>query len=249
MTVGAIQVFTVGAGAALLRGLWRLQHPEPGEHYLINYAVLGISALFEGSSWLFAIREFSRTKGRLTYVQAVRFGKDPSRFMALFEDTSALLGLVIAAAGIAAQQLTGAPLYDGLASILIGLVLSATAVWLAHETKGLLVGESANREVVEDVRRIALEIPPNERVLEVLSMHRATIYPRRPQAGTRRGPGVPTRHRPAGSPSAPRASAHQARIRARAQTERPRRLTLRRPAVVKNWTAIRSRQAPHLLQH
>lgn len=169
--VVAIQVFTVGAGAALLRGVWRLQHPEPGAHFLINYAVLGISALFEGSSWLFAVSEFSRTKGRRTYVEAVRYGKDPSRFMVLFEDTSALLGLGIAAIGLAAEQLTGEPMYDGLASIVIGLVLIATAVWLAHETKGLLIGESANREVVEDVRRIALEVPGIERVLEVLSMH------------------------------------------------------------------------------
>ena len=169
--VVAIQVFTIGAGAALLRGVWRLLHPEPGEHALINYAVLGISALFEGGSWLFAVSEFSRTKGRRTYVEAVRYGKDPSRFLVLFEDTSALLGILIAAAGIAAQQLTGRPLYDGLASILIGLVLTATAVWLAHETKGLLIGESSNREVVEDVRRIALEIPGIEGVLEVLSMH------------------------------------------------------------------------------
>ena len=171
--VVAIQVFTVGAGAALLRGAWRLAHPEPGGHFLVNYAVLGISALFEGGSWLFAVNEFSKTKGRRTYIEAVRYGKDPSRFMVLFEDTSALLGLGIAAVGVAAQQLTGKPLYDGLASIVIGLVLTATAVWLAlaHETKGLLIGESANREVVADVRRIALEVPGIERVLEVLSMH------------------------------------------------------------------------------
>jgi cation diffusion facilitator family transporter len=169
--VVAIQVFTVGAGAALVRGVWRLQHPEPAEHFLINYAVLGISMLFEGSSWLFAVNEFSKTKGRRTYIEAVRYGKDPSRFMVLFEDTSALGGLLIAFAGIAAEQWTGQSMYDGVASILIGLVLSTTAVWLAYETKGLLIGESANREVVEDIRRIARGIDGIERVHEVLSMH------------------------------------------------------------------------------
>ena len=169
--VVAIELFTVGAGAAVVRGIWRLQHPEPEQHFLLNYAVLAVSAFFEGSSWLFAVSEFSKTKGRRGYIEAVRSGKDPSRFMVIFEDTSALLGLAIAAAGIAAVQMTGVQLFDGLASLAIGLVLAVTAVWLAHETKGLLIGESANREVVDDIRRIASQIEGIHRVHEVLSMH------------------------------------------------------------------------------
>jgi cation diffusion facilitator family transporter len=169
--VVAIELFTVGAGATVFRGLWRLQHPQPERQFLIDYAVLGIAVLFEGSSWLFALKEFSKIKGRRSYVQAVRHGKDPSRFMVLFEDTAALLGLLIAAAGIGAEQLTGEPAYDAVASILIGCVLSVSAVWLAYETKGLLIGESANREVVEDIRRIAARIEGIEQVHEVLSMH------------------------------------------------------------------------------
>ena len=169
--VVAIELFTVGAGAALLRGVWQLRHTEPEQHFLINYAVLGISMLFEGSTWWFAVNEFSKTKGRRSYLEAVRYGKDPSRFMVLFEDTAALLGLVIAAAGIGAEQLTGNPIYDALASILIGCVLTVSAVWLAYETKGLLIGESANREVVDDIRRIAARIEGIEQVHEVLSMH------------------------------------------------------------------------------
>lgn len=169
--VVAIELFTVGAGAAVLRGVWRLQHPQPERHFLVDYAVLGIALLFEGTSGLFALKEFSKIKGRRSYVQAVRHGKDPSRFMVLFEDTAALLGLLIAGAGIGAEQLTGEPSYDGIASILIGCVLSVSAVWLAYETKGLLIGESANREVVEDIRRIAVRIEGIEQVHEVLSMH------------------------------------------------------------------------------
>ena len=169
--VVAIEVFTVGAGAALVRGLWQLQHPKSEQHFLINYAVLGIALLFEGSTWLFAVNEFSKVKGRRGFVEAVRYGKDPSRFMVLFEDTAALLGLLIAAAGIGAEQLTGQPIYDALASILIGCVLSVSAVWLAYETKGLLIGESANREVVEDIQRIAAQVDGIEQVHEVLTMH------------------------------------------------------------------------------
>ena len=168
--VVAIEVFTVGAGAAFVRGVWRLHHPEPERYFLINYLVLGIAMLFEGSTWLFAVNEFSKVKGRRSYVQAVRYGKDPSRFMVVFEDMAALLGLLIAAAGIGAEQLTGRPIYDAVASILIGFVLSAAAVWLAYETKGLLIGESANREVVDDIRRIALRVEGIKHLHEVLSM-------------------------------------------------------------------------------
>jgi divalent metal cation (Fe/Co/Zn/Cd) transporter len=155
----------------LVRGVWQLHHAEPQRHFLINYLVLGVAVLFEGSTWLFAVNEFSKTKGRRSYVEAVRYGKDPSRFMVLFEDTAALLGLLIAAAGIGAEQLTGQPRYDAVASILIGCVLSVSAVWLAYETKGLLIGESANREVVDDIRRIAAEVEGISHVHEVLSMH------------------------------------------------------------------------------
>jgi cation diffusion facilitator family transporter len=167
----AIELFTVGAGAALLRGVWRALHPQPARHFLVNYAVLGIAVLFEGSTWLFALNEFAKIKGRRSYVEAVRYGKDPSRFMVLFEDTAALLGLLIALAGIGAEQLTGQPIYDAVASILIGCVLCASAVWLAYETKGLLIGESANREVVEDIRRIAAQVDGIEHAHEVLTMH------------------------------------------------------------------------------
>ena len=169
--VVAIEVFTVGAGAALVRGILQLQHPERLDHPIVSYVVLAVSAVFEGGSWLFAVSEFSKTKGRRTYLEAVRHGKDPSRFMVLFEDSAALLGLVIAACGIALVQLTGKALYDGVASILIGLVLAVTAVWLGYETKGLLIGESANRDVVADIRRVAGEIRGINRVYEVLSMH------------------------------------------------------------------------------
>lgn len=169
--VVAIQVFTIGAGAAVVRGVLQIRDPQPLDHPLINYTVLAISVLFEGGSWLFAVSEFSKTKGRRSYFEAVRYGKDPSRFMVLFEDSAALIGLVIAACGIALGQLTGNPIYDGIASILIGLVLAVTAVWLATETKGLLIGESASRDVVADIRRVASEIKGINRVYEVLSMH------------------------------------------------------------------------------
>jgi cation diffusion facilitator family transporter len=169
--VVAIEVFTVGAGAAVLKGVAQLRDPEPLTHAGLNYAVIACSMLFEGGSWLFAVSEFSKTKGKWTYLEAVQRGKDPSRFMVLFEDSAALIGLTIALAGIAIEQLTGDARYDGVASILIGVVLAVTAVWLAYETKGLLIGEAANREVVADIRRLANSVKGIERMGEVLTMH------------------------------------------------------------------------------
>lgn len=174
--VVAIQVFTIGAGVAMAKGVYQLLHPQPLHDARLNYAVLGVSALFEGATWLFAVKELSRTKGKWTYLEAVQHGKDPSRFMVVFEDTASLLGLAIAAGGILLQQTTGWLWADGAASVLIALVLAVTALWLAWETKGLLIGESANREVVAHIERIAGDIDGIRQVREVLSMHMGPNY-------------------------------------------------------------------------
>ena len=91
--------------------------------------------------------------------------------MVLFEDSAALLGLMVAFLGVILSQTTGLLWFDGLASMLIGVILALTAVWLARETKGLLIGESANARVVADIRRAALSMPSIEAVNEVLTMH------------------------------------------------------------------------------
>jgi cation diffusion facilitator family transporter len=169
--VVAIEIFAVGAGAAILRGVLQLREPQDLLHPWINYSVLALALAFEGVSWLYAISSFSRTKGRRGYIQAVRSGKDPSRFLVLLEDSAALLGILIAAAGIGLEQLTGRTEFDAAASILIGVVLALTACWLAYETKGLLIGESASRSVVADIRRIAKSVPGIRAVHEILTMH------------------------------------------------------------------------------
>ncbi len=129
--------------------------PVPVENPLVNYIVLGLSFLFEGSSWMVALREFRRSKGKLGYIQAVRLSKDPSVYTVLFEDSAALAGLVIAFFGILGAQLLEVPELDGAASIGISLVLGATAAFLARESKGLLIGERALPEVEAAVLAIA----------------------------------------------------------------------------------------------
>ncbi len=138
---------------------------------LVNYVVLGLAMVFEGAAWYFAMKEFARSKGRLGYVEAVQRGKDPTTFVVLFEDSAAMLGLMVAFAGVALSQATGLAWFDGLASILIGLILAGTAIWLAVETKGLLIGESANRWIVDGVRELVTGYESVRHVNDVLTMH------------------------------------------------------------------------------
>jgi len=169
--VVAILIFAVGAGVSFYEGIHRLSNPEPVENIMINYIVLGFAMLFEGGAWYFAFREFSAIKGKHGYIDAVRRGKDPSMFVVLFEDSAAMLGLVVAFVATLLSHTTGLVIFDAIASMVIGLILGGTAIWLAYETKGLLIGESANNQVVDGIRAIASDTPEVEYFNEVLTMH------------------------------------------------------------------------------
>lgn len=169
--VVAILIFAVGAGVSTYEGIHRLRAPNSMQNVYINYIVLGLAMLFEGGAWLFAFKEFRRSKGPWGYLEAVRRGKDPSLFVVLFEDSAAMLGLLVALIGIMLVQLTGIPYFDGIASIFIGVILGATAIWLAYETKGLLIGESANQPVVKGIRSIVRDSLHIHHVNEILTMH------------------------------------------------------------------------------
>lgn len=172
----AVLLFTLGAGVSILEGISKILHPRPIDHPLINYGVLAIAVLFEGTSWLIAAREFRRIKGSWGVLETVRRGKDPNKFLVLFEDTAAITGLVLAGVSLALVQATGLELFDGLASIGIGLILVFSSVWLAIETKGLLIGESANQYVVAEIERIVRAHPAVARVNEIPTMHIGPEY-------------------------------------------------------------------------
>ena len=174
--VVAILIFALGAGISIYEGVHHVLHPEPMKNPMINYIVLGLAILFEGWAWYFALNEFKKAKGGLGYFDAVRKGKDPTMFVVLFEDSAAMLGLIIALVGIFLGNHLGMPVFDGIASILIGVVLAATAIWLAHETKSLLIGESANVHVVQGIRDIAEKCHLQKHVNEVLIMHMGPDY-------------------------------------------------------------------------
>jgi len=174
--VVAILIFGLGAGISIYEGVSHLLKPAALRNPLVNYAVLGLALVFEGAAWTFAFREFRKTMGKLGWLRAVQASKDPTVLVVLFEDSAAMLGLLIALAGVGLAQITGDPTYDAAASIGIGLVLAVTAAWLAAETKGLLIGERARPDVVEDIRGICRDLEKVERVNEVLTMHMGPEY-------------------------------------------------------------------------
>ncbi|MCP4429847.1 MAG: cation transporter [Gammaproteobacteria bacterium] len=167
----AILIFALGGGISIYEGIKHLQNPEAISNPMINYIVLGLAMIFEGAAWWFAFKEFGRQKGKWGYIEAIQRAKDPSIFVVLFEDSAAMLGLVVAFVGVALSQATGILIFDSIASIVIGLILVGTSIWLAYETKGLLIGESANHSVVQEIKGILNQQASIEHVNEVLTMH------------------------------------------------------------------------------
>lgn len=174
--VVAILIFAVGSGLSLYEGIEHIRHPAEVTSPMINYIVLGLAMIFEGGALYFALTEFNKARGERSYLQAVSRGKDPTLFVVLFEDSAAMLGLIVAFIGIWLGQVTGNPIYDGIASVMIGVILGGTAVWLAYETKGLLIGESANPAVVKGIKKLVASRRAVEHVNEVLTLHMGPEY-------------------------------------------------------------------------
>lgn len=151
----AVLLFALGAGVSIYEGVTHIARPGPVENVGVNYIVLALSFMFEGASWWVALRSFRAAKGPLGYWEAFRKSKDPPSFMVLFEDTAALIGIAIAAAGIFAADRLQMPELDGIASVLIGSVLAITAAILARESKGLLIGERAGEGISASIIAIA----------------------------------------------------------------------------------------------
>jgi cation diffusion facilitator family transporter len=164
-------IFGVGAGVSVYEGISHVLAPAPMSNVVVNYVVLALALVFEGLSFSVAIKEFRATKGKRGYFEAVRQSKDPAMFMVLFEDTAAMIGVLIALAGIGASETLGLPVLDGVASIGIGIVLAVVAMFLAREAKGLLIGEPAEMEVVKSICATARAHPGVERSNGLFTVH------------------------------------------------------------------------------
>ncbi|WP_343527256.1 cation diffusion facilitator family transporter [Sphingomonas sp.] len=171
--VVAILIFALGAGISIYEGWLHIIDPEPLRDPTVNYIVLAVAFALEGASWTIAMREFARVKGDGGWWQAIHESKDPAGFIVLFEDSAALAGLVIAGLGVWLSHATNDPRIDGVASILIGLVLGLVAILLAREAKGLLIGERADPKVVETIRSIVAAQPWIAHVNHVRTIHTA----------------------------------------------------------------------------
>lgn len=167
----ALSVFTLGGGFSIYHGVHAILHPEPLGDPLWNYVVLGIAAVFEGYSWNVSRLELNKVKKPgATLWQAFRASKDASVFTVFIEDSAALLGIIVAAAGIGIGQLTGNPYADPAASIVIGLILVGAAFMLARETGALLVGETMGVEQTAQLHAIFDADPQIDKVGRLLSM-------------------------------------------------------------------------------
>src|SRR5690348_2297910 len=169
----ALLIFALGAGVSIYEGIGHIRRAEPINDPIINYVVLALAFLFEGASWVVSWRQFRAAKGSLGYYEAVRHSKDPPSFMVFFEDTAALAGILIAGFGTFAAVQLHQPVFDGLASILIGVVLAAIALLLARESKSLLIGEHADRELSDSILHIAAAEKSITRANGVLTMQLA----------------------------------------------------------------------------
>jgi len=155
--VVSLMMFVLGAGVSIYEGVRHFMAAAPIEHPVANYVVLAVSGIFEAGSWWISFREYRTRKGARGYLQAAQETKDPTVVIVFLENCADLVGIALAAAGIAAAQLLNDGRWDAIASIAIGLLLGAIAVFLARETKKLLIGEAARPSLVQAVGRLARE--------------------------------------------------------------------------------------------
>jgi cation diffusion facilitator family transporter len=170
LVVGML-IFGVGGGVSIYEGILHLLHPAPIENIRWSYGVLASALLFEGYSFVVAWRQFALQKGNRGVWEAIRKSKDPSTFTVLFEDSAAMLGLIVALGGVFAAHRLNNPAFDGAASIVIGTILATIALLLIWESKGLLVGEGVDTEVLEHLRALVQSERGVRDVRRMLTMH------------------------------------------------------------------------------
>jgi|SRR5919108_2892074 cation diffusion facilitator family transporter len=167
----ALLIFGVGGGVSIYEGILHVMHPVPIESPIWNYAVLGIAVVFESIAWTFALKGFVAAMGRRGVWETIRTTKDPTLFTVLFEDSAALLGILVAFLGIYLGHKFELSVLDGIASIVIGLILMVTASILAYESRSLLTGESADPKIVASIRQLVESDAAVEAARQPLTLH------------------------------------------------------------------------------
>ncbi|MEW2359868.1 cation diffusion facilitator family transporter [Spirillospora sp. NPDC029432] len=173
--LAAFGIFVAGGGYSIFEGILTITGKEVGggEQVWLAFTVLGIAALLEGTSWVRAwtqARRETRDNGQ-GLVEHVRETPDVTFKAALFEDSAAMIGLVFAAAGLALREITGSPFWDGLASVMIGLLLVVVAFALGRDSRSLLIGQSVAPDVQREIRREISATAGVTGVEELFTMH------------------------------------------------------------------------------
>jgi cation diffusion facilitator family transporter len=167
----AVLIFGLGGGISFYEGVQHVREPVPLKDAGWNYVVLALAFVFEGTSFLVALRQFLKAAGKTPFWEALHRSKDPTTYTVLAEDSAALIGLLIAAVGIALSHRLDMPVLDGVASMLIGVLLAGVAVLLIAESRGLLIGEGIRPETARAIRKLALAHPGVSAVGRILSMY------------------------------------------------------------------------------
>lgn len=167
----AVMLFVAGGVLAVQRGVDAIQHPHVISSFTPNYLVLGVAILIEAFSFRVAFKHFNAVRGSRGMWRSIRETKDSALLVVLLEDSAAMVGILFAVFGLAVAQASGNVIWDGIASIAIGILLGGVAVLLATETKQLLIGEAADRHDRAALRMAVLSLPKVENVGRLLTMH------------------------------------------------------------------------------
>lgn len=169
----SILIFGLGGGISIYTGVLHIIAPEPLTNPTWNYIVLGLSILFEGTSLVIAIKEFNAIRGKDTFWGAIVKSKDPSSFVVLFEDSAAVIGLMIVAVFMVIEHQYNLPVLDGVASVLVGVLLVFASLILARESHSLLMGEGIAPQTQQKIKQLAEKDPAVDKVLNILSTYQA----------------------------------------------------------------------------
>jgi cation diffusion facilitator family transporter len=167
----AIILFTSGAIFSVYEGVRKLRHPAPVEHIQYAFLVLGIAVIAEALSLRVAFRKINVERGKTGIITYLRRSKKAELIVVFMEDSAALIGLAIALAALLAEHFTGIYLFDGLASVLIGVLLAFTALFIGNETRSLIIGESADPAMLRKIRLLLLREDSITRVIHIRSLH------------------------------------------------------------------------------
>ena len=167
----AVILFGLGAGMSLYEGIMHLKHPVEIRELTWNYIVLGVAFVSEGLSWRIALKELLANVHSRGFWKTLRESKDPGIYTVVCEDSAALSGLLVAFLGVFLSHHFQTEVYDAAASIIIGLILAPTSLFLAREGKGLLLGEAVDKDVIKGIQEVAESDPAVVKVRRTLTMH------------------------------------------------------------------------------